>query len=120
MPFRTNTIVHRNYTECTAKGKYEFKELFGFIDHVRSEAARLDADRMLVDCSELDGHVAEVDRFEAGQRVAEVFGPSIKVAVVMAPGTVSKLGEIAAVNRGGRMLVTDDSSEAVKWLAADE
>ena len=113
------TRSHENYADIAATGNYDFQQLFSFIDHLKSETERLRTKRLLVDCSELQGHIPEVDRFEGGQKIAEVFGPFTQIAIILAPGTVTKLGELAAVNRGARVMVTDDRHEAEDWLMRD-
>lgn len=114
------TRSHEKYAHISATGEYDFQQLFPFIEHWKVETDRLGARRLLVDCSELQGHIPEVDRFEGGQKVAEVFGPFTQIALVLAPGTVTKLGELAAVNRGAHLLVTDDHEEAENWLTRRE
>lgn len=114
------TRSHDKYAHISATGEYDFRQLFSFIEHLKAETDRLGARRLLVDCSELQGQIPEVDRFEGGQKVAEVFGPFTQIALVLAPGTVTKLGELAAVNRGAHLLVTDDHAEAENWLTGQE
>jgi hypothetical protein len=36
----------------------------------------------------------------------------------MPPTQITKLGEIAAVNRGARVFVTENEQEALRWLLA--
>jgi len=40
----------------------------------------------------------------------------IKSVLIMKEGTVTKLGETVAVNRGARFFVSDSESEAIEWL----
>lgn len=112
------TDSYDKYLKVIATGEYSFQQLFPFIEYMKSETERLGAKFLLVDCSEVQGHIPEVDRFEGGQKMAEVFGPLTQIALILAPGTVTKMGELAAVNRGARLLVTDDPAEAVRWLSA--
>ena len=71
---------------------------------------------MLIDCRQFEGSMTEAERFQGGQRIAEVFGARIKAALLMPVGQVTKLGEMTAVNRGAKFLVTDSESEATDWL----
>ena len=57
--------------------------------------------------------------FSAGERIAQVFGSHIKAVVVNRPERIMKLGELAAINRGARFLVTDSETEAMDWLLSD-
>ena len=55
-------------------------------------------------------------RFEGGQMFASLFGGDKKIALVLPAGQVTKMGELAANNRGARLLVTESMDEAVGWL----
>ncbi len=114
MNYQTNTLVEPDLLRITATGKYVFSDLFGFIEFVAAEAFRAQRDKLLIDCSGLAGEMTEVERFEGGQKIAEVFGPRLKAALIMS--TVTKLGEIAAVNRGARFFVTTSEKDALSWL----
>lgn len=116
MPYTTNLSTEPDHLRITAEGIYDFRELFGFIEFIKTEADRVDRERVLVDCRKLEGKIPEVDRFEGGQHIAQVFGPFLKVTLIMPHGEVTKLGELAAINRGARFFVTEDEAEALKWL----
>ena len=62
--------------------------------------------------------MTEAERFQGGQRIAEVFGDRLQAALVMPVGQVTKLGELTAVNRGAKFLVTESEVEAINWLLA--
>lgn len=100
-------------------GTYAFKELYGFIEFVKGEADRGMHERVLMDCTRLAGEMTDAERFHGGQRIAEVFGPDLKASLLMPEGKVTKLGELAARNRGARLLVTSDEAEAVGWLVSE-
>ena len=59
---------------------------------------------------------AELDRFFAGQHIAEVWRPPLKVAAVMLPEGITRFAENTAVNRGANFIVMADAAEAVEWL----
>ncbi len=108
--------VEPDMLRVTTTGQYAFAELFDFLGRVKAEAAKAKRNKVLIDCSRLEGGMTEAERFQGGQKIAELFGPNIALALVMPPAQITKLGEIAAVNRGARMLVTDSESEAIEWL----
>ena len=108
--------VNEKFLRITTTGKYSFDELFGFIDRVKAEAERSKRKRVLIDSRQLDGKMTEAEKFQGGQRIAEVFGPRIRAAVLMPAENITKLGELAAVNRGAKFLVTDSETEAIDWL----
>ncbi len=116
MSFDIVTMVEPDFLRITATGKYLAEELFDFIELVRSTADDAARNRVFVDCRQIDGDMSEAERFEGGKRIAEVFGSRLKAAVVLPAGQVTKLGELTAVNRGAKLLVTESESEAVNWL----
>ncbi len=103
----------------TSTGKYAFGELFEFLGYVKSEATRSERSRVLIDCRQLVGAMTEAERFQGGQKIAELFGSRLKLALLMPPAGMTKLGELTATNRGARFLVTNSESEALEWLAAN-
>lgn len=116
MAYQAETSVDPRYVEISATGQYSPLEMFEFISHCRSEADRHERDRVLIDCSELDIRISEVERFEGGQIFARLFGAEVKVGLLLPADQVTKMGEMAANNRGGRLIVTPSRSEALAWL----
>lgn len=116
MSFNVVSAVEPDHIRFTVLEAYSFDRMFDFIEFVRTEADRAKRSQVLIDCSKLEGSMTEADRFQGGQRIAQVFGNRIKVALVMPEGEVTKLGELTAVNRGARFLVTDSFTEAEQWL----
>lgn len=98
-------------------GKYEFSELFGFLDRVKARAEEAGRTHVLIDSRRLEGQMTEADRFAGGQKIAEVFGSRFKVALLMPADGITKLGELAAVNRGARFLVSASEEDALNWLS---
>lgn len=116
MSFEVVSTVEPDHLRLTVAGEYEFEKVFAFIEMIKSEADKAGKRKVLIDCRELLGSMTEADRFQGGQRIAQVLGSRIHVALVMPHGQVTKLGEIAAVNRGAVFLVTDSLAEAEEWL----
>ncbi len=104
MSFEVVTVVEPGFVRLTASGKYSFNEMFDSIDLVRSMADKADRNKVLIDCRQFEGSMTEAERFQGGQRVAEVFGAHLKAALIMPVGQVTKLGELTAVNRGANFL----------------
>jgi len=76
--------------------------------------------RILLDCREAEGLIAEDDKFLAGSRVAQRFG-SARIAAVFSPGTrITGFAGNVAARRGGELFVTDDMAEAQRYLAGEE
>ena len=116
MSFDVQITVLPEYLRIVNTGEFSLPALFEFIGIVKSEADKAGRNNVLVDSRGITGNISEVDRFMGGQRSAEVFGKRLKVALLMPIGSVTKMAELAAVNRGARMLVTDSETEALDWL----
>lgn len=116
MSFDVTTAVEPDHLRLTVSGKYSFDRVSDLIDYVKAEADRNLKKKVLIDFSGLDGNPTEADRFHCGQRLAEVLGSRIHTAIVMPVGQVTKLDEMAAVNRGAIVLVTESMAEAEAWL----
>ena len=116
MSFDVQITVLANHMRVVNTGEFSLPALFEFIGQVKSEAGKAKRNAVLVDSRGIIGNISEVDRFMGGQYSAEVFGKRLKVAILMPVGTVTKMAELAAVNRGARMLVTDSEDEALDWL----
>src|SRR5258708_29285159 len=116
MCFEVMTAVEPDYVRLTATGKYSLECIFGFIDQVKSEADKADRKLILIDSRDVEGNMTDAERFFAGRRLAESFGPRLKTAVLMPAHKITKLGEAVAVSRGARLLVTDSEEEALAWL----
>ncbi|MBK6751699.1 MAG: hypothetical protein KA956_06875 [Pyrinomonadaceae bacterium] len=117
--FSEEFVVETGFLRVTTRGEFALDELFGFIGRVKAEAEAADRDRIMIDSSEIEGILTEADRFQGGQKVAEVFAGEMKVVWIMPADQITKLGEMAAVNRGADFLVTASQDEALKWLLED-
>lgn len=114
--FEEVVTVEPEFLRLTTIGKYKIEEMFDFFGRVKAKADGLGRNRVLIDNRQLEGQMTEAERFQGGQKIAEVFGNRIKLAILMPAGTVTKLGELTAVNRGARLLVTDCETEALGWV----
>lgn len=114
--FTEDFIVEDQYLRVTTIGEYSFAELFDFISRVKTEVVKSGLDRVLIDSLQLEGAISEAERFQGGKQIAEVFGGRIKLAWLLPAGNITKLGELAAINRGAKFLVTSSESEALTWL----
>lgn len=106
------------YLKLTAVGDHSAAEMFAFIDNIKAEAVRNDSKRVLVDSFLYSTLMTEADKFTLGSHLAKTFGPRLKVAIMLPAEHISKLGELAAVNRGANLLVTSSEPDAIAWLLA--
>lgn len=116
MGFDVQVTVLPDHLRIVNTGDFSLPALFEFIGLVKNEADKAGRNSVLVDSRGIKGNISEADRFMGGQRSAEVFGSKLKVAILMPVGTVTKMAELAAGNRGARLLVTDSETEALAWL----
>ncbi len=98
-------------------GAWDLDAVFAMIDMIRWETEWNRLGAAFVDFRGVGGSIPDLDRFFAGERVALVLGGKVRLAVVGRPEMINKLGENTAVNRGGRILVTPDESEAFAFIA---
>jgi len=104
------------YVQIEISGVYTFSGMLEGVEKFRFEAEKAGRNRILLDTRSLEGRMTESEKFFVGTRMAEVFGARLKTAVIVAPGTLTKMGEMAGVNRGARLFVTESEPEALDWL----
>jgi hypothetical protein len=117
MSFNISTVVEPDFVRINSTGEYTFEDLFDFIRQVKVIADKVSRNKILIDCSRVANSMTEAERFAGGQKIAETFGSRLRAAIVMPAGQVTKLGELAAANRGAVLLVTESETEALAWLA---
>ena len=104
------------YVQIELSGVYTFSEMMEGVEKFRSEADKAGRNQILLDTRSMEGKMTESEKFFCGTRMAEVFGGRLKIAVIVEPGTLTKMGEMAGVNRGARLFVTESEAEAKQWL----
>jgi len=110
------TEVLREHARIEFRGSYAFTDLMKQIENIKAAAAEASRDHILIDCRSIEGTMTESEKFFVGSHIAEVFGNRLKAVALMPPGSVTKLGEMAAVNRGATFFVTESEEEALNWL----
>jgi hypothetical protein len=116
--FDSTFTVEGEYVRAATIGSFDFGELFDFLGEVRREVIKAGLDKVLIDSRSTAGTMTEAERFQGGQKIAELFGAKIKVALMMQPEVITKLGELTANNRGARFYVAATEEEALGWLLA--
>ena len=81
-------------------------------DHCRKENLR----KVLVDLRKMEGNPNIFDRYRIGIEITRVWGAKLKVAVIARPGTINRMAENTAVNRGAKLIATFDEESALTWL----
>ncbi|MGA7195333.1 MAG: hypothetical protein WBW94_17075 [Anaerolineales bacterium] len=75
--------------------------------------------KIVADVRERNENFPVIDRFDLGVEMAQILGNKIQLAIVAHSDVIDKLGENAAVNRGGRVFATDSLEKALKWLGVE-
>ncbi len=119
MSFEITMAVETEYLRMTATGKFSIPDLFEFIERVMTEAIAARRDKVLVDSRGVIGAISDTERFMGGLQSAKVFGSRLKVAVLMPAETITKMAELAATNRGTKLLISGSEDEAITWLASN-
>jgi len=114
--FDVTVLDEQEFLRVTTMGQYSLAGLFEMLTSASAEAKRLEKTRVLIDSRLLEGNMTEAERFEGGQKIAKLFGPRIKLAVVMPAEKITGLGQLAAANRGARFFVTPSEQDALDWL----
>ena len=75
--------------------------------------------KIMVDARNLSGSMKIHERFFAGEKIARAWR-GLKVAILVpAAGSIDKLMENTAVNRGAIIMVTSSLDDAQAWLTGD-
>ena len=72
--------------------------------------------KILADIRGRTEYIPAADRFEIGVEIATILGAKFQFAILAPAAIIDKLGENAAVNRGGNVFVTDSLAKALEWL----
>lgn len=116
MSYELTIVDGPDYLKLIATGDHSTNEMFAFIENIKAEAVRMRKNKVLVDSFGYSSQMTEADKFILGRHLATVFGPQLKVAIMLPAEHISKLGEMTAVNRGADLLVTSSETEAIRWL----
>lgn len=114
MKYQTET--HDGHLRINVTGQYNFEEMMELVQPFRDATVSAGRTRLLVDCGRMDGTVPESDKFFIAGKIAKTLRGEIKSALIMPAGSVTKLGEMVAVNRGADFFVTESETEALEWL----
>ncbi|MBK7394504.1 MAG: hypothetical protein IPI64_14620 [Chloracidobacterium sp.] len=118
MSYKLSIVEDPDYLKLIATGDHSAAEMYSFIDRIKAEAVRARRQKVLVDSFGYSSLMSETEKFSLGCHLAKVFGPQLKVAIMLPAEHISKLGELTAENRGADLLVTSSETEAISWLLA--
>lgn len=90
------------------------------IKDARSPCGQYGLTKILADIRGRAEQISAADRFEIGLEMAKILGSKIQFAILAPAAIIDKLGENSAVNRGGKIFVTDSMQKAWKWLEVEK
>jgi hypothetical protein len=104
-----------------ADGQVSLSEVVSIFTKACDVAAEKGFDRILVDCLQVEGELATLERYELGRKVAEYclnrsFNP--KIATVGKLPLVDGFGALVAGNRGLTAETFSELPKAMDWLKA--
>ena len=107
------------YLLVSVRGEWMDNPAMEIIKNIKSEAERAHQSRVLLNLMEMTPPPDMFSRFRAGEYMAQVWGPSLKVAVVWKQEYINQFAENVAVNRGARLRVFAAEDQALQWLSHD-
>ena len=118
MSFNVSSTVYPDHVRVDATGDCSLPQVFEFIENVKNLVVEAGRRHVLIDIRGVKGSPSDTDLFYAGKQVADVFGSRFKIAIVHPSQRITSLGQMAAVNRGARVVVVPTEDEAFEWLLA--
>lgn len=104
---------------ATAAGKVSLKEALDIYKKACDFAAEHGFDRILVDCSAVEGELSDMERYELGRTMAEYClrrSGSLRIATVGKPPTITGFAALVASNRGVAAETFSELHTAIAWL----
>ncbi len=108
--------LYEGYIRVCVHGQHDSENMQPFVEWVAKEARTRGVSNVLVDLSALEGVYSEWDRFQAGTIVSDIWGVSVRAAIVYPQEGVSGFFENVAVNRGAQVRVMNNEQDALAWL----
>ncbi len=105
-----------NYLSVKYSEPYQLESFIALIKEVAETCRAQNCTNVLVDARRMPGKIGTMDRFQVGVAGAEAFRGLAKVAVVYRKEEMNWFAETVGVNRGARVRVFSDLSQAVNWL----
>ena len=117
-PFNYKLAIeaNREYLRVTATGTYGFGRTRRLIYVIRESSDGHQLRRVLLDLTGVIGRPPDMDRFELGERLAQVFGSTYTLAIIGRKESVNRLAETVARNRGADLRVFFTEQDALNWL----
>lgn len=115
MQTRLGFEAHPGYLKVIFTGAHPLQPV-ELLTAVRAEAQRTGNTRILADCLALALPTKDIQRFQIGEVIADLFRYRYKIAMVYPAHAITRFAENAANNRGAHLQVFGDETTALGWL----
>jgi hypothetical protein len=112
-------VVFRNdgtHLHAVCEGVWDPIALTDVARQIRATADRMSHDKVLIDWTGVSAPSDYTHRIFAGEDVASILSPPLRVAVLNRKVMIRKVAEDVALSRGASMLVHHDHAHLVDWL----
>ena len=107
------------YLLAAVSGHASLEEAIKCYKQAHDNAASRGMNKILVDCSAVEGVLSELEKYELGRSMAEYsLGSAMKVAKVTTPPAIAEFVSLVASNRGLTAATFSNRQAAVRWLSS--
>ena len=104
------------YLTAQISGKWESSDLRKAFESIKEIAENTGYTRILVDAFDVSRPEKEFQRYVLGEDLADLFPVRFMIAILYKPELTNRFAENTAVNRGARVRVCDNETDALEWL----
>lgn len=104
------------FVRINAEHSWTAERALEAITRAKVKAEQLGSKLIFFDLRAWNRPSSQMVRFDSGLLVAENLDPSYRIAALAKEEVVNYFAETVAVNRGARLKVFTDESEALSWL----
>lgn len=115
MSFKRTTFNEELYLEMVLEGNYSFERFLESGQIAAQEAKALNKQKILIDASQLQGLIPELDKVQLGVHSKFDFD-ALKVAFIDTPEQNMRFAENVSVNRGANVHSFRNRAQALEWL----
>jgi hypothetical protein len=112
-------VVFRNdgtHLHVVCEGVWDPIAVTDVARQIRATADRVSHDKVLIDWTDVSAPSDNTYRIFAGEDIASILSPPLRVAVLNRKVVITKLVENVALSRGASMLTHHDQAHLVDWL----
>ncbi len=110
-------LMEKEYLVMTIQGTYDYWKFMEFPQQILHECEDNGCDKILVDLNAVIAHeIALIELFFIGEKIAQVLGNKIMMAMVWKRESLSDFLVDVATNRSARLKVFETQQRAEYWL----